>query len=207
MAQIARPGREPGTLFITALGKTIKLVEWREDSFMDSVLAPAAAAGNVLEFFRDINNKNGQHANIRTPRRLPSGTEFILSRIGVVPAQAVGGTLFTDADMIVMAYNGFLSFSLDDRVIAEGPVYKFGSGFGVQGSTTRDATGVATIGVPSPAAASQLLVAQNVTERNDLVASLSFPPAPWIAPAPAAIALSAAMPVTLNLHGFIKKPR
>ena len=93
---VAQAGREAGTLFIPALNRSIKLVEWREDDFFDTVVtgqadvgdtAAVIGAGTTLELFRDIASKNLQHTNFRTARRIPAGSEFIMSRIGVVPNQ------------------------------------------------------------------------------------------------------------------------
>ena len=70
---LIRPTDKAGEFVIPALGKTVKLVEWREDDFYDSIsfIAGLIAAGTSHEFFRDITNKNTQHCNITTPRRIP----------------------------------------------------------------------------------------------------------------------------------------
>lgn len=199
---------EPGTLFIPALGRKIKMVEWREDDFYDSVLQASGAitAGTSLEFFRDLSNKNLQHTNLRTPRRIPAGSEFIMARIGVLIAQAVGETLATDDDTIVAAYAGSLTFKLNDRLISEGMLVKYQTGVGVTGSTTRTATGVVTLGVPSAAAAPSLMVAQPVADDDDLMGTVDFKAATWIA-GYSAPNLTNAVVFTILLHGFIKKPQ
>ncbi len=165
MAQLAVPGKEPGTLVIPALGRTIKMVEWREDDFYDSVQTIVnPTAGTTLEVFRDLTNKNLQHTNLRTQRRIPAGSEFIMARVGVVIAQAIGNLLPTDDDAIKAGWAATLSFKLNDRLITEGMLAKYQSGIGMTGSTTRTATGVVTTGVPSAAAAPSLMVGENIAK-------------------------------------------
>lgn len=209
MADVIVPTGAAGEFEIPSLGKKIKLVEWREDSFFDTVQLDGVTptAGSSLEFFRDLSNKNLQHTNLKTVRRIPSNTEFILTRIGVVPNQALGATLCTDDDIIKLAYAASLSFKLNDRLIVEGPLYKFQSGLGVSGSTTRSSTGIATIGVASAGAAPNLLVAQSVKDTDDLVATLDHKNNSWINGGQSMPTYTTRMGVTLNLHGLIKKPQ
>lgn len=206
---LVQPTGNAGELNIPSLGKVIKLVEWREDSFFDTVQLDGVtpAAGSSLEFFRDLSNKNLQHTNLKTARRIPAGSEFILTRIGVVPNQALADTLPTDADIVKLAFAASLTFKINDRLISEGPVYKYQSGYGVTGSTTRNATGLATIGVPSAAAAPSLLVAQSVKDDDDLVATLDHRNNSWINGGSTMPTYSTRMGVTLDLRGLIKKPQ
>lgn len=199
---------EPGTLFIPALGKKIKMVEWREDDFYDTVQQPAGAitAGTSLEFFRDLTSKNLQHTNLRTPRRIPAGSEFIMARLGILIAQAVGDTLATDDDTIVVSYAGAMTFKLNDRLISEGMLVKYQTGIGVTGSTTRTATGVVTLGVPSAAAAPSLMVAQPISDTDDLMGTVDFKAATWVSGYVTPV-LSNSVLFSIVLHGFIKKPQ
>lgn len=209
MAQIAVPGKNPGELVIPALGRTIKMVEWREDGFYDSVQTSVVTptAGTSLEFFRDLSNKNLQHTNLRTARRIPAGSEFIMARIGVVIAQAFGNSLPDDADQIKLAYAASLTFKINDRLISEGPAVNYQSGIGMTGSTTRNATGVVTVGVPSAAAAPSLMVAQPVADDDDLVATLDFKDNAWLNGGSVMPTFTVRPVVTLRLAGFIKKPQ
>jgi hypothetical protein len=206
---VAVPTGEAGELFIPALGKKIKQVEWREDDFYDTVQTDAVTptAGSQLEFFRDLSNKNLQHTNLKTQRRIPAGSEFILTRIGIVPCQALANTLLTDADIVKLAYAATLTFKINDRLISEGPVVKYQSGMGVTGSTTRTDTGVVTIGLPSAAAAPNLLVAQTIKDDDDLVATLEFKNNSWINGGSTMPTFSTRPGVILMLHGLIKKPQ
>lgn len=212
MAAVAQAGKEAGTLYIPALGKAIKLVEWREDDFFDSVSTGAVNAGSTptagtsLEFFRDLANKNLQHTNLRTPRRIPAGSEFIMSRIGILPAQAQGNVVYLPSDIVKAAYGVTLTFKINDRLVSEGPLFKYQSGYGVTGSTTENAAGLATIGVASAAAAPNLMVAQPIMDDDDLVATVDFRAASWLT-GYAQPTFSAGLTITLALHGFIKKPQ
>ncbi len=223
MAPVAQAGRSAGTLFIPALGKEIRLVEWREDDFYDTVVtgdvsavAGAIAAGTSLEFFRDLANKNLQHTNLRTQRRIPAGSEFIMSRIGVVPNNAFGNVFALPEDYIKHVFAATLTFKINDRLVSEGPLYKYQSGYGVTGNAAATTAGLAlpgfgnafgpmSIGVPSAAAAPNLMVAQPVMDDDDLVATIDYKSNSW---APNAVMPSVkGIGITLSLHGFIKKPQ
>lgn len=224
---VAQAGREAGTLFIPALNRSIKLVEWREDDFYDTVVTGHAAvgaavaavgAGTTLELFRDIGNKNLQHTNFRTARRIPAGSEFIMSRIGVVPNQAFGDVVPVPDAIVKLAYAATLTFKINDRLVSEGPLYKYQSGYGVTGSIAIPAaatapSGLTTIGVPSAAAAPNLMVAQPVSDDDDFVATIDFRGQTWAATSGAAGAalgptpLITGMAITVVTHGFIKKPQ
>jgi hypothetical protein len=208
MTPLLIPGQNPGEFFMPSAGRTVRLVEWREDDFYDTVQLPGVTptAGLALEFFRDIAGKSRLHTNFATPRKIPAGQEFILVRVGVQMHQAYGNTLMTDDDTIKFVYNAYLRFALGDRIITEGPVVKYQSGMGVQGSTTRVGTGIATNGVPSAAAAPNLLVAQTIKEEHDLNGSIQFLDNGWLGGG-IQPTFTARPVVTLFLHGLIKKPQ
>jgi hypothetical protein len=216
---VAQPGKEAGTLYIPALGRTIKLVEWREDDFYDTICtadpsaAPALiAAGASFEFFRDLQQKNLQHTNLRTPRRIPAGSEFIMSRIALLPHQAFGNVIPTPSQITKLAYAATLTFKINDRLVSEGPLVKYQSGLGVTGSfvgaLAAGATsegGLATIGVPSASAAPNLMVAQPVQDDDDLQGTIDFRSNAW--QAGAVMPTIPGIGITIFLHGFIKKPQ
>lgn len=213
---VAVPTGNAGELLIPALGKTIKQVEWREDDFLDTMQVPVLtpSAGLELEFFRDLSQKNIQHTNIKVPRRIPSGSEFIMTRIGVLIHQAYGNVVMTDADILKLAYSAAVNFHINDRLIVEGLLVKFQSGYGVTGSTTRSNTGVVTLGVPSAAAAPNLLVAQTIKDDDDLHARMTFRDNSWLLNQATPAVPQSQMPtfdtrpvVSVMLHGLIKKPQ
>lgn len=222
MAISIRPTGNPGEYDIGGVQK-VKLVQWREGDIYDTVLMTGAGggagaggavpAGTELILFRDVQNKDLQHTNLKTPRRLPSDSELIISRIGAYIMQSIGTFVCTDADIIQIAHSCYFYFKVGERMVSEGPVLAYQSGYGVTGSTTRNATGVVTVGVASAAAAPQLLVAQPIDSTKDLDAKFRFPPADWLNqaapmnlganrfPAP-----SMSMGMQCYLHGFIKRP-
>lgn len=227
---VAQPGREAGTLYIPALNRTIKLVEWREDDFYDTVAygdvtaTHTPAAGSSLNLFRDLASKNLPHTNLRTPRRIPSGSEFIMARVGVMPLQAFGNTIYAPDDIVKLVYAATLTFILNDRLITTGPLFKYQSGYGVTGGTAAlpagtnalaapTTYGYVTVGVPSAAAAPNLMVAQPVEDNDDLVATVDILGNIWNCGV-SNVTNNAGMPVftkapavSLMLHGFIKKPQ
>lgn len=199
----------PGELHFPALGKTIRLVEWREGDFYDSVTRASGAvtAGTSLELFRDLSNKNLQHANLKTPRRIPSNSEFIMNRVGVVIAQAFSNTVTDGDDIMKVAYAGSLTFQINDRLISQGPLIAYQTGYGMSGATTRNNATVLTTGIASAAAAPQLLVAQSVGDKDDLGATIDFKDDIWITASSVMFVLTGRIVAILFCHGFIKKPQ
>ena len=117
----------------------------------------------------------------------------------------------TRDDIIKMAHAAYMRVSVNQtRIIYDEPLYCAQSGFGVTGSTTRNATGVVTIGVPSAAAAPQLLVAQPIGP-NDSIGTDSYivlyqnawATSPAVSNMPTLANLTA---ITVFLDGLIKKP-
>lgn len=210
MNQIAVPTKNPGELFIPALGKTFQQVELREDDIYDTVQlkAGAIAAGTEYEFFRDIEQKYEQHSNVPQARRIAAGDEVALFRIGLHPREAQGNVLPNSADIKKVFGNAHLLLKFNRRVITDGPAIKYPSGLGLSGSSNEVAAAglqFTSVGVPSVAAAPTLFVPQQLKDNDDITAKLRFPNAAWAAgyvvPATADDLL-----VTLFLHGVIKSP-
>lgn len=205
---IAIPGKNPGELYLPQLNKTIAQTESREDDVYDTVeqLSGAATAGTKLSAFKTITNKNNQHTNLTTIRRIAAGDEFFMNRVGCHVRQAMGNTVAVDSDVILAAENMDLSFKLGRRLVTEGPLLKYQSGYGVVGMTNRNATGIVTIGVASYAAAPQLLVVQPVTDTDDLIADIFINDNSWINGGSAMPTFTNKTYVTVFLHGVIKSP-
>lgn len=204
-----QPTGNAGEYMIPELGnKKIRLIDWREDDLFDVVAQPSGAvtAGTSLEYFRDLSNKNLQHTNLRTPRRIPSQSEFILQRVGVVLAQAYSNTVSNAADLIKAAYAATLTFKINDRVVTEGPLFKFQSGYGMQGTSTETTTSIVTTGVPSSAAAPRLLVEQVITDSADLMGTIDFKSDSWITGSAVMPTFANKVLVQLMLHGLWKRP-
>lgn len=207
MNSVIQPTKTAGEYFIPALNKTIQLVEWREDDFYDTVTRTAGAvtAGTSLVLFRDLASKNIQHCNLRTQRRIPSGSEFIINRIGVVIQQCFSNTLVALGDILKCAYDASLTFKINDRLVTEGPLFKFSTGYGVVGSSTENNVTIATTGVASAAAAPQLLVAQPVNDKDDLNGTIDFLDDTWITNAAVMPTLAGRVTLQCMLHGLVKK--
>lgn len=215
-APVAVPTQNPGELYIPALGKTIQQIEWREDDLYDTVAQPSGliTAGAELDLFINLQGKQLQHTNLKKQSSIPANNQVVVSRIGVHINQALGNTLPTDNDIIAMAHAGVLQFAVNGRLITQRPLHTYQSGYGMTGSTTRNATGVVTTGVPSAAAAPSLYVAQPVTDNDDITGSVTFPQINWLTtntdgaivgttlPSPAT-----AVAMTCFLHGIIRKPQ
>jgi len=216
---ILRATDETGVYEIEGLGTKIRLLEWRAGAFYDTVQfasdgIAAQSAGAQQFLFQNLQNKNRQFTNLdNNAGRLPALNELITNRVGAHVLQAFGNTVISDSDIIKFAHAAYMRVSVNQtRIIYDQPLYCGQSGFGVQGSTTRNNTGIATIGVPSAAAAPQLLVAQPIGP-NDSIGTDSYITLynnNWITGANPA---GGTMPTfdtsvfcTVFLDGLIKKP-
>jgi hypothetical protein len=213
---ILRATEETGVYEIEGLGQRIRLVEWRAGSFYDTVAFGNALAafpqtisvGSNQSLFVNLQNKNRQHTNLdNNAGRLPALNELICNRVGAHIVQSLGATMVSDEDIIKVAHASYLQvFVNQDRRIFDQPLYTAQSGYGITGSTTRNATGVVTTGVPSAAAAPQLLVAQPIGPNDALSGTVRFDDNVWLgASNPATIASQVA--VTVFLDGLVKKPQ
>lgn len=212
---IAIPTANPGELYIPSLGKTIQQIEWREDDFYDTVAQPAGlvTSGTELDYFINLQGKQLQHSNLKKSSSIPANQQIVVSRVGVHFVQSLGANIMPDSDIIAAAHASVFTFQVNDRLITQGPAYKYQSGYGMTGSTTRNNAGIVTTGVPSAAAAPSLYVAQPVTDNDDIVGSLQYPSQNWLnnntdgdiaATMPTFVQPSAA---TAFLHGIIRKPQ
>jgi hypothetical protein len=195
-------------LYIPSAGRSIQQTESREDDVYDTVeqASGAVTAGAKQSAFKTITNKNNQHTNLTTIRRIAAGDEFFMNRVGCHIRQATANTLATDSDILLVAENADFSFKLGKRLVTEGPLIKYQSGYGMVGMTNRNNTGLVTIGVASYAAAPQLLVVQPITDTDDLIADVFFNDNSWIAGGSKLPTLANAVYITVFLHGVIKSP-
>ena len=177
---ILRATDETGVYEIEGLGTKIRLLEWRAGSFYDSISFPSDGAtpqtpGVQQQLFQNLNGKTRQYSNLdNNAGRLPALNELITNRVGAHLLQSFGDTVISDADIIKFAHAAYMRVSVNQtRLIFDAPLYTAQSGYGVTGSTTRNNTGVVTVGVPSAAAAPQLLVAQPIGP-NDSIGTDSY---------------------------------
>jgi hypothetical protein len=211
MNQVAVPTDKPGELFIPALGKKVQQVELREDDVYDTVqIAGAISPGTEYEFFRDIQGKNEQHTNIPQARRIQSGDEVAVFRIGIYPRNALGNTQASLLDIKKVVENGHLDLRFNRRVVTSGPALKYPTGYGLSGfSNDVAANGLSalSVGVPSVAAAPTLFVPQQLKDNDDIICKLRFPSASWAASyVDPAISAAPGIAVSVFLRGVIKSP-
>lgn len=177
---VLRATDETGVYEIEGLGTKIRLLEWRAGAFYDTVQfasdgATAQTAGTQQQLFQNLQGKNRQFTNLdNNAGRLPALNELITNRVGAHPLQAFGNTVISDSDIIKFVHAAYMRVSVNQtRIIFDQPLLCAQSGYGVTGSTTRNNTGVVTLGVPSAAAAPQLLVAQPIGP-NDSIGTDSY---------------------------------
>ena len=225
---VLRATDETGVYEIEGLGTKIRLLEWRAGSFYDTVqfasdgITPQTQSQQYL--FQNLQNKSRVFTNLdNNAGRIPALNELITNRVGAHVLQSFGNTVIRDADIIKFAHSAYVRFAVNQsRLVVDAPLYTLQSGYGVTGNTTRNATGIATIGVASAAAAPQLLVAQPIGPNDSISGSDSYiaiqannwsqsgnipgtsnpiVPQPNILPTFASSAF-----LTLFLDGLIKKP-
>lgn len=212
----AVPG-QAGTYTINATGKTVKLVQLREGDFFDTVQVQGATPyqitpGLELVLFRDLTNKNIQDMNLGSQYRIPAQNEMVITKIGVVIPQAYGANQTLDTDVLQTACNASMQFFINERKLAEGALLNYPIGYGVTGSTTRNNTGVVTIGVPSPAAIPGLVVPQPIGDTDALKGSIFFKDNSWLVnngTTTASQKSTVATNVTIrcHIHGVIRIPQ
>jgi len=175
------PGK-PGALFIEELGVEIDIRDLRWDSKYDSVSIAAGAmvAGTQFVFWRDLGGKQAIDTNISSPNRLAAGEVMLLKRVGVYIRSASGNLMVPTADFKRCVDDAYLRYTLNDLLVAEGPLFKFQSGYGFVGSEA-GAPGIISNGVASTSAADMLNRDQVVTKDMDLGGVMTFFDRNWTA--------------------------
>ena len=209
---IAVPTDKAGELFIPALGKKFQQVELREDDVYDTVRIPKAAiaAGSEYILFRDVQGKEEQHANLAQSRRIASGDEVAVFRIGLHVRGNIGNVHAASLDVKQVLENGQLYVQFNKRIITAGPAIKYPTGYGISGfSNEAAAAGIAalSVGVPSVAAAPTLFVPQQLKDNDDIIAKLRFPDASgWFTGYVVPTLTVNDLAVTCFMRGVIKSP-
>jgi hypothetical protein len=177
---VLRATDETGVYEIEGLGTRIRLLEWRAGSFYDTVQFASdgvtAQTQSQQYLFQNLQNKSRVFTNLdNNAGRIPALNELITNRVGAHVLQGFGNIVTSDADIIKFAHAAYVRFAVNQsRLVVDAPLYTLQSGYGVTGSTTRNATGIATIGVASAAAAPQLLVAQPIGPNDSISGSDSY---------------------------------
>lgn len=200
------PG-QPGTYINTATGEVFKLVEFRDDDVYDTedLASGTQAAGTRIEFFVNMTDKKELDTNLDTPRRLPRGSTMVIQRIGVDIPLVVGNTLTSVNDVKKIAYGSYLRVEINRIVIAEGPTYKFGSGYGLVGSTTENNASIVSIGVASTAAKRDLAKQHFITDDHSLYGKAEFLARDWDTDATTQPNLAAVCHMRLQLGGRLSQ--
>jgi len=200
----------PGKFLETGTGKVLDISDYREDDKYDTEILPAkaVAAGTQLTFYRDVANKRRIDTNLTQQSRLSAGEEMIIDRVGVTLRSATGNLLPPPADLKRVAEDAFITFTVNQLLLIEGPVIKFPSGYGLAGNTVENGQGIVSIGVPSTAAAAKLLKTQLITSEHEIQALLTFFDRNWtggdLAPEDRMPTLTTPVFITAWLHGLIK---
>lgn len=209
MAQrVAIPIKDkPGHLFIPSLNQTISQNELKQDDLYDTVefVSGSQAAGTEQTLFDNRTNKKLQHTNLKRDNQIGSHQELAILRVGASVTQALGNTVVSGQDIKKAAWGAYLQLEVNERRVAEGPLAKFGSGYGAAGSTSENDESVVTIGVASVAASPLLLVPQPVNDNDQLTGKVVFGGRGWVTNA-AQPSLATDLGVSIFLHGVFKIP-
>jgi hypothetical protein len=214
---------QPGRFLDTASGSILNISEYREDDKYDTIVIygerfEAITAGKQYVFFRDIERKLPIDTNFTQPVRLSMGEEMVVDRIGASVEQMMGSYPVSNYDMAQVVFNGHLRINVNNLLLTEGPIIKFGCGYGLTGpGIYPDPLGLgasffANIGVPSQAAVPKLLRSQTLTEKHEIIGYLTFYSrawADWTRTNPESVGMpnfekALFIPVKCWLHGLLK---
>lgn len=198
----------PGEFFISELGRIIRITDMRQDDFYgstDFAGVSALTAGTNGKPFDSITDQGKHHTNLTTARRIPGRNRFNVLRVGVHIAQAWGNTLVSGDDIMKLAHAASLKFSINTRLVTEGPLLKYQSGYGVTGSTVQNNRAALTIGLASQASAPRFIAAQPLNDEDDLDCVITTDANGWL-DTTALPTLDTDAVMTTYLHGIIEKP-
>lgn len=196
---------QPGTFFIPVLGKTIRIVEYREDNKYDTVVAASGAQSDGAQkvFFRDLTNKQNVDTNFSTPRRIGNGESMLIKWIGLHVADSCGATPAVPADVKKILWGTFFEFKINRKLICQGTSIYFPAGYGLAGNTVENGAGVVANGVPSTASVRTLERPFEITDQHDLDATLTWQDHTW--DATNLPSLTNKCYVRATIHGLIRE--
>lgn len=172
---------QPGKLLIPSTGAVVEqTIDW-DDAFYDTVEF-ASFAQSKQEPFANPNQtgKKYQHTNLTEARKIPSRYLFKIQRIGIHVRQMAGAVLPDPADVIALYEMATLEFKINTNLITKGPMLRYQSGYGVTGNSTFDSLSTLTLGVPSQAAAPKLKKQHDISERDQLNATIEIDVQTWL---------------------------
>ncbi len=177
----------PGRYLDTTSGQVLNISEYREDDKYDTIVFggnyPDITPGTQYVFFRDIERKKPIDTNLTQQSRLSMGEEMVIDRVGASIDLFAGAHLVTNTDFGQAVYNSHLRVEVNKLLLQEGPLVKFGCGYGVSGYGVYYLTGsdgFVNIGVPSPAAVPKLLKTQTLTDKHEIAGYLTFFDRSWM---------------------------
>jgi hypothetical protein len=199
----------PGRFLNTVSGQPTIIEEIFDDAVFDTIEIPAATALSNQEylFFDVSSNKKLNDAKFGQNKRIPGSHMLKLAKIGLYVRQAYGGAKVDGIDTILCFENGAYAFSLGKRLVSEGPAWRYPSGTGYYGVSTKNDFSLIGLGVPSPAAVPALAEQHEISDQMTLNAGLSFPTRTWAAVAGQTIGTTTGgLFVTNTLQGVLRKP-
>lgn len=199
---------KPGEFLVPELGRVIRITDVRQDDFYDTVALGTAqlTAGQQLKPFDSVSSKGRQFCNLTTARRIPGRNRFNLLRTGYMIRHAAGAALALAADMIRLYEAGSLKFSINTRLLTEGPLVKYQSGYGLSGTSTEADVSLITLGPASHVAAPKYLAAQPINDEDDLDCEINYQSIVAWDSASALPTPTARTFHSIFLHGIIEKP-
>ena len=202
------PG-SPGRFLNTATGQPTIIEEIFDDAVFDTIeIAAATNLSNTEYVFFDVtSNKKDQDAKFGQPKRIPASHMLKLAKIGLYVRQCYGGAKVDGIDTILCFENGAYAFSLGKRLVTEGPAWRYPSGTGYYGVSTKNDFSLIGLGVPSPAAVPALAEQHEISDQMAINAALSFPTRAWAVAAGQTIGTTTGgLFVTNTLQGVLRKP-
>lgn len=209
MADIAIPVEDsPGELYIPSAGGSIVQTEVRHGAFFDTVefTSGAITAGRSQVLFNTQTDKGKQDTNIEDVKKIPQRHKLTMTKLGLYVRQVNGNIVVVAGDHLKMYERATLEFKLGTRLLLEGPLFQYPTGYGVTGATTENNLSFAHLGVASPAAVPDLPKTQPVGDKDTLGVKVIFEASSWIANATDQPTLAGDVLVSAFLIGQIEKP-
>jgi hypothetical protein len=199
----------PGQYYIEGYG-SVTFDQWRTADLRDTVQigGTSITASTQIELFINVQNKLPIDNNFgNNAGRIPAQTEYIVNRIGVLPLQALLNDVPNGQDIVKFVYGAYVKVLANiDRVIEEGPIWRFPSGYGVSGATTENNKAYVTNGPLGSAQVRELLIAQKLGANDQLSGFIQFPARSWATVASGfPITFSVNVAVCTTMEGLQKK--
>ena len=200
------PG-QPGQFVDVVTNQPFTLTSAYEGERYDTVRRASGAitAGDSHSWFQSLTDKKRLDANFPATGKLVTSSErMVLERIGFEIPLNTGTTVVQIDDVKRAVSSLYLKVTLNQTTIAEGPAIFFPSGYGLNGQTVENASGIASIGVPSTAAAAKLVEPQIITDSHQIEAEGTYTSRSWIS-GYTLPTLDAALDFRLCMHGLLEK--